>query len=1420
MILSPPKPFYNQIINCMNPLNKSLLTLLFSVLCLPIFAQTLINYGSTWSYYDNQNEPAVQGSFDWNDSSYDSSSWSSGPGQLGYGDSDEATVINTSTLTAYFRHSFNVSDPSAYDSLTFNVLFDDGVIVYINGVEVLRQNMPGGAVSYSTFSSAVGTENGIASSTIANSLVTGTNVIAVEVHQASASSSDISFDFELTGNAPGVVNILRGPYLQEGTPTSVIIKWRTATPTETVVDYGTALGSLSQNFSDLTPKTEHTVKLSGLAANTVYYYQISNATAVLVPEATDVYFKTHPIIGTVQPYTFWALGDPGTANSNQMAVRDAYYNYIGNNVTDGMLFLGDNAYNSGYDNEYQAAFFDIYDQHLKRSIAWSTLGNHDGYQADSATQTGPYYDIFDFPTNAESGGVASGTEAYYSFDYGNIHFIVLESYETNRSVGGAMYNWAQNDIQNTTQQWIVAMWHHPPYTKGSHDSDTESNLIDMRQNFLPMLEANGVDLVLSGHSHSYERSYFLNGHIGTSGTFNSATMTVGSAGAGDGKVDGNGAYVKSTTAPEGAVYITAGSSGKISGGNLNHNAMYASLNLLGSCILEIDGSTLNLKFITNTGAIADYFTIQKGCTQGTSCDDGDPCTVNDTYDANCNCTGTPDTADADGDGVCDSGDLEPNSPCPGNVDSNGVSVDTDGDGVADCEDDEINSPCPNNVDSNGISLDSDGDGVCDDDDVCPGGDDNADLDGDGIPDFCDNSTCLPDITSFSSGSITHSGSGSSATVSAAIPVDGQDISFTISGLSQRTSGKPSNRYIEEVTITYVDGVGGNQSYGVFDAGSGSTVNVSISGLVQSVSVTLADAYDGNSSTTMNVTLGTVGYCVEVEVCNDADGDGVCDEVDQCPGQDDALIGTACDDGDDCTVNDVYDSNCGCSGTPSGDDDNDGVCNELDQCPGQDDALIGTSCDDGDTCTTNDTYDANCGCSGTLLPDTDGDGVCDAEDQCPGQDDALIGTTCDDGDPCTTNDTYDANCGCSGTPAADSDGDGVCDGQDQCPGQDDALIGTACDDGDDCTVNDTYDSSCGCTGTLVDSDGDGVCDSEDQCPGQDDALIGTACDDGDDCTINDIYDASCGCSGTDSGDSDSDGVCDALDQCPGQDDALIGTACNDGDDCTINDTYDANCGCAGTLTVDNDGDGICAALDPDDNDGCNPDANSPTCSNCTETSGSFSNNPLTHSGAGSSSTTLNFGATSDYASFTVSGLDSRTNGKQSNRFIDRVVVTYINGSGSNQTYGTFLGNSVSSVNVSITGGVQSVTVSLNDGYDGNAGVTMSVNLTQVTYCPEGGGAAKSSFNTKETTSFNTNTIRLYPNPASKSLNVDFLSTDFEASLSIYNVTGQLIHNRTLKGNFSKLQQVNLERYSEGLYLLRIIDKKGNILKNDKFVVKHE
>lgn len=607
----------------MSPFFKYFIVCIFSFYCSDLAGQVqLINAGDSWKYYDAGNAPSGS----WKTLGYNDVSWSTGNAQLGYGDGDETTATNSSARTTYFRKTINVSNPSLYTGLDLRMIRDDGAVVYLNGTEIWRNNMGSGTPSYSTY--ANGVVNGADESTwldlsMLNTLVTGNNSIAVEIHQAPFFSSDISFDFQLTANVPSADSIIRGPYLQKGSSNSVVVRWRTSNYAQSVLSYGTNLAGLNMMVTDTTPKINHEVELTGLTANTTYYYEIANQAAILDSANIDMYFKTAPLAGNSGATTrIWALGDCGTGNNNQRAVRDAYYNYIGNQHTDVLLFLGDNAYDDGKDSEYQTAVFEnMYEDMLKKTVAWSTMGNHDGHSANSSSQSGPYYDIFTFPTLGEAGGMSSGTEAYYSFDYGNIHFIVLNSEDLDRSVGGTMYNWCQSDIQNTNADWIIALWHHPPYTKGSHNSDFEPQLVQMRNNYLPMLEDNGVDLVLCGHSHSYERSYFINGHTGFTFDFDSASHIVGANGFGNGRIGSDGAYQKTTTgatAGEGAVYITAGSSGKISGGSLNHPAMFSSLNQLGSCVVEVTNNQLDMKFVRENGVVDDYFTIIKNLQTSTA----------------------------------------------------------------------------------------------------------------------------------------------------------------------------------------------------------------------------------------------------------------------------------------------------------------------------------------------------------------------------------------------------------------------------------------------------------------------------------------------------------------------------------------------------------------------------------------------------------------------------------------------------------------------------------------------------------------------------------------------------------------------------------------------------------------------------------
>ncbi len=405
------------------------------------------------------------------------------------------------------------------------------------------------------------------------------------------------------------LSAIRGPYLQCGAPSHVTVRWRTDSATNSRVRCGTDPVNLNLVSDDASLVTDHVVVITGLLPETKYYYSVGTTSGALAGGGANDYFLTSPPAGAVRPVRIWAIGDAGTATANQLAVRDAFYSFNGTHPIHFWMMMGDNAYESGTDSDYQAGVFNIYPEVLRHSILWSTLGNHDTNQSTVNNDAYPYFSIFSFATAGECGGMPSGSKHYYSFDYGNIHVICLDSMTSDRSPSGAMATWLQSDLAATTADWVIAFWHHPPYTKGSHDSDVEGALVEMRQVFNPILEAGGVDLVLSGHSHSYERSYLLDGHYGPSNTL-TATMKIN---AGDGRDASGGAYVKppDLLPHRGAVYSVVGSSGQISGGALNHPAMCVSLNQLGSLVIDINGNRLDAAFVRETGAIDDSFTILK-----------------------------------------------------------------------------------------------------------------------------------------------------------------------------------------------------------------------------------------------------------------------------------------------------------------------------------------------------------------------------------------------------------------------------------------------------------------------------------------------------------------------------------------------------------------------------------------------------------------------------------------------------------------------------------------------------------------------------------------------------------------------------------------------------------------------------------------
>ncbi|MFC3193093.1 metallophosphoesterase [Marinicella sediminis] len=412
-------------------------------------------------------------------------------------------------------------------------------------------------------------------------------------------------------------DLLRGPYLQNQSPSELTIRWRTSQAVNSRLWWGKNQGELTHQSGADSLTTEHSLTITGLTPATVYHYAIGYDQTLLAGNDPTHFFTTPPMHGETSPVRFWVLGDSGTGNNDALAVRDAYLQYSTQQPTHLWFMLGDNAYPLGTDEEYQSAVFDMYPQILRQSTLWPTIGNHDAANADSVTGTGVYYELFTLPHQANSTGhgigADSGTEAYYSFNYANIHFIILDSDETLPSFRQAQLDWLQSDLMLNQADWTIAMWHHPPYTKGSHDSDIESRHLHMREHILPVLESHGVDLVLGGHSHSYERSWLIDGHYGHSNTFD--TDHIVNDGSGNPHIDT--AYVKppaGVMSHQGTVYVVAGSSGKTSSTQgVAHPAMrnIEALRELGSMVVEINGLSLTAQFLRADGQIEDLFTVIK-----------------------------------------------------------------------------------------------------------------------------------------------------------------------------------------------------------------------------------------------------------------------------------------------------------------------------------------------------------------------------------------------------------------------------------------------------------------------------------------------------------------------------------------------------------------------------------------------------------------------------------------------------------------------------------------------------------------------------------------------------------------------------------------------------------------------------------------
>lgn len=426
----------------------------------------------------------------------------------------------------------------------------------------------------------------------------------------------------------------RAPYVQLATPHSIHVVWRTNKPIDAVVRFGEAPDRLDRAVSgeaivERRPAKESEIEsgpplhsapegtrqfeaaLTGLDPATRYYYGIFDGETRLTPADPSYRFQTHPAFGAKdKPLYFWVVGDSGTGDARQAAVHQAMvdYNRERNRELDLYIHVGDMAYGSGTEKEFSERFFDMYEPTLRNTVVWAAMGNHEGKTSRGESGEGPYYDAYLCPIAAEAGGVASGKEAYYSFDFGNVHFIVLDSFDLDRHPSGAMAQWLRTDLEKTKADWLIAYWHHPPYTKGSHDSDKESNLVEMREHIMPILEAGGVDAVFTGHSHIYERSMLMDGAYATPTVAEGVILDDG-----DGDPEGDGPYRKSAGLHpnEGTIQVVAGHGGAKVSRKGTMPVMKRIIVENGSVLVSVEGNRMTGVMVNHAGEHRDTFALVK-----------------------------------------------------------------------------------------------------------------------------------------------------------------------------------------------------------------------------------------------------------------------------------------------------------------------------------------------------------------------------------------------------------------------------------------------------------------------------------------------------------------------------------------------------------------------------------------------------------------------------------------------------------------------------------------------------------------------------------------------------------------------------------------------------------------------------------------
>ncbi len=334
--------------------------------------------------------------------------------------------------------------------------------------------------------------------------------------------------------------VVRSPYLQNMRTDRVSILWTMLQSGTGAVQYSTDRSfsrSVTARIREFPPPEtglvfpfyQYQADLTNLSPGAEYSYRVTlNGETLLFGE--EFRFRTAALGSS---FTFLAFGDSGTGSNEQTRLADRMTTRENPAL---VLHVGDIAYPSGTFQDFQSFYFDVYRDLMTRVPFFAVPGNHEYWRNGTPTlessNAAPFVAVHAPPTESVP---AADRGRYFSFDWGNVHFIALDSNIPLQNVAngtGGMAQWLESDLQKTRRFWKVAYFHHPPYATGPNERDPLSALA--RDFLVPILERYDVQLVLNAHEHSYQRSFPLRGGVAMepgAGTAGTLYLTTGGGGA-------------------------------------------------------------------------------------------------------------------------------------------------------------------------------------------------------------------------------------------------------------------------------------------------------------------------------------------------------------------------------------------------------------------------------------------------------------------------------------------------------------------------------------------------------------------------------------------------------------------------------------------------------------------------------------------------------------------------------------------------------------------------------------------------------------------------------------------------------------------------------------------------------------------------